>query len=289
MINWKSLSRNYSSFRRRWLYPLISIVVALGVCLSTPMPSQAISIWKLLIRGAEVVTPIVQLSNISDRQEVSLGRQINQQLLDSRVKLYRDSQVNNYINRIGQRLVPYSSRPDLTYTFQVVDDDSVNAFAIMGGFVYIHTGLIKAAKNEAELASVVAHEIGHIGGRHSVDLMKKRAIASGVAKIAGVEESKLVQIGVELAYQRPNSRKAEYDADYRGLQSLTGAGYAQSGMVSFMETLMQNSSRMPTFLSTHPATGDRIVRLKRQINARPSNGSDGLNEAAYQQMFASVK
>ncbi|MDJ0735439.1 MAG: M48 family metallopeptidase [Nostocaceae cyanobacterium] len=288
MINWKILSLNYSSFRRRWLYPLISIVVAIGLCLSTPMPSQAISIWKLLLRGAEVVTPVVQLSNISDRQEISIGKQINKQLLDSKVKLYRDSQVNNYIKQIGQRLVPYSSRPDLTYTFQVVDDDSVNAFATMGGFVYIHTGLIKAAKNEAELASVMAHEIGHIGGKHLVKQMRKRAIASGLVKVAGIEESKLVQIGVELAYQRPNSRRAEYDADRRGLRSLTAAGYAQSGMVSFMEKLMQKSSTMPTFLSTHPATSDRITALKSQINAKPSNRRDGLNEAVYQRMFRSV-
>ncbi len=241
MINWKILSVNKPYSRRGWLYPVISVVIAVSISLSTVLPSQAFSLVDLLLQGVQVI----QLSNMSERQEMKLGRQINQRLLSSKVRLSRNRQINRYINQIGRRLVPYSSRPDMKYTFQVVDNKSVNAFATLGGYVYIHTGLIKTAENEAELASVIAHEIGHVGGKHVVRQMEKNAIANGVAKAAGVQQSKLVQMGVDLAYKRPNSRRAEYDADTRGLRTLRRAGYAPSAMVSFMQKLLKKSSKTP--------------------------------------------
>jgi predicted Zn-dependent protease len=285
MINWKILSLKQFS-RRGLFYPLISVFVAISISLSAVLPSQALSVFDLLLQGAQVI----QLSNVSNRQETKLGEQINQQLLGSKVRLSRDRQINEYINQIGQRLVPYTSRPGLKYTFQVVDDKSVNAFATLGGYVYVNEGLIKIAANEAELASVIAHEIGHIDGRHLISQMRKSAIASGLAKAAGVEESKLVQIGVELAYRRPNSRSAEYDADRRGLRTLTGAGYAPSAMVSFMQKLLTKSSSVPSFLSTHPATNARITALREQINQQPSNNSqEGLNPTEYQGRIRSIR
>ncbi|MDJ0615684.1 MAG: M48 family metallopeptidase [Calothrix sp. MO_192.B10] len=285
MINWKILSLNKPYSRRSWFYPLISVLIVISITFSSVLPSQAFSLFDLLLQGARVI----QLSNISERQEMRLGQQINKQLLRSKVRLSRDRRINQYINQIGQRLVPYSSRPELKYTFQVVDSKSVNAFATVGGYVYINEGLIKTAENEAELASVIAHEIGHVGGKHVIRQMRKSAIASGLARAAGVEESKLVQIGVDLAYRRPNSRRAEYDADSRGLRTLRRAGYPPSAMVSFMQKLLKKRSRVPAFLSTHPATSSRITALRRQINAQPSNSKRGLNKAVYQTRISSIR
>jgi predicted Zn-dependent protease len=275
-MNWKGFLANYCLWRRRWFYPLISVVVALSVCLSTPMPGKAIDLLPLLFQGVQVF----QLSNISDRQEIDLGKQINQQLQSGEVRISRNSEINRYVEQIGRRLAANSDRPNLPYTFQVVQDDGINAFATLGGFVYVNTGLLKAAENEAELASVMAHEIGHIGGRHLVKQMRQRAIASGVATAAGLDRSTAVGIGVELALNRPRSRQDEFDADTRGLRTLTRSGYAQSGMVSFMQKLLTKGS-VPTFLSTHPATNDRIESLKRAINSQPSNRREGLDSAAY--------
>ncbi|PSO53894.1 MAG: peptidase [Cyanobacteria bacterium QH_6_48_35] len=272
----------FSSFsqrsRRHLLYGLLSATTALSVWAGTPQPSYAISWVELLLQGARVY----QLSNMSDEQEVKLGKQINQQISDQ-VQLYRGQEVNQYVSRIGQQLVRYSDRTDIPYKFQVVEDSSVNAFATMGGYVYVTTGLIKAADNQAQLASVIAHEIGHISSRHSVEQMRQSAIAQGVLSAAGVNQSAAVQIGVDLALQRPNSREDEYEADVRGLRMMRKAGYAPSAMVNFFDELKQQGGSPPTFLSDHPAVSDRVEALKQRIDS-PSGGG-GLNAQAYKQQI----
>ncbi|MUG99948.1 M48 family metalloprotease [Scytonema sp. UIC 10036] len=278
-MNRNRFSTNSRYWRRTWFYPLISLTVALSLCLSTPVKTWAgIERWiPTLIQGVQVI----QLSNISPRQEVELGKQMNQQL-GREVKFYRNSAISNYVEQIGRRLVANSDRSDFPFTFQVVDDDSINAFATTGGFVYVNTGLIKAAENEAELASVMAHEIGHITGKHLVKQMRQRAIAGGVASAAGLDRSQAVAIGVDLALNRPRSREDEYDADKRGLRTLTRSGYAPSGMVSFMQKLLKKGSGTPSFLSTHPATSDRIRALESAIASQSGGSNAGLDKAAYQ-------
>jgi len=188
-------------------------------------------------------------------------------------------QVNQYVEQIGRRLVAYSDRPNIPYTFQVVKDDSINA--TLGGFVYVHTGLLKAADNEAQVASVLGHEMGHIGGKHLIKQMRQKAIENGLITAAGLDRNTAVQLGVQLARNLPRSRQNEFEADQRGLRTLTRTGYSQSAMVSFMQKLLNKSSGTPAFLSNHPATGDRIQALKSAINAQPSNGSEGLDNATY--------
>lgn len=270
------LSFFYRRANRRWLYPLLSAVMALFIWVGLPQPGQAIPWLDLILRGVQVI----QMSNVSDRQEVQIGRAINEQLVTREIRLYRNPQITRYVNEIGQRLASSSDRPDIPYTFQVVNDKSVNAFATMGGFVYIHTGLLKAADNEAQLASVLAHEIGHIASRHALEQMRQSAIARGVAAAAGLDRNLAVQIGVDLALRRPNSRQDEFEADQKGLEMLTNAGYAPAGMVGFMEKLLRGGS-VPSFLSTHPGTQDRIKALERAIDPATANVGEGLDELAY--------
>ncbi|MEL7038624.1 MAG: M48 family metallopeptidase [Cyanobacteria bacterium J06592_8] len=262
---------------RSWFYPLISMTVAISILLSSASPTLAIPWRDLFLRGVQVI----QLATLSSRQEVALGRQINEQLVTREVKLLNNPEATEYINQIGQRLAQVSERSNIPYTFQVVNNSSINAFATMGGFVYINTGLMAAAENEAELASVIAHEIGHIVGRHAVEQMRQMAVAQGVASAAGLDESIAVQIGVELALRRPNSRKAEYEADQLGITNLGVAGYDQQGAVDFMEKLLQGGS-VPSILSTHPATNDRISALEAMINPRYADNGSGMDRAAYQ-------
>ncbi len=256
---------------------MLSLFVALGIAVgSQRRPSQAAPFPELLLRGVQVI----QLSNISDQKEVQIGNQINQELVGSEFRLYRNQEINRYVDQIGQQLAAKSDRPNIAYTFQVVDDEGVNAFATMGGFVYVNTGLLKLADNEAELASVIAHEIGHIASRHTVEQMRETAIAGGVASVAGLDSNTAVQIGVDLALRRPHSRQAELEADQTGLKTLGRAGYAQSAMISFMEKLLDSRS-VPAFLSTHPATSSRITALKRAIDSQNANVGQGLDNAAY--------
>ncbi|MEG4322531.1 MULTISPECIES: M48 family metallopeptidase [unclassified Microcoleus] len=259
----------------RGIYLFLSAIVAAGIVVISPEPTQAFSLPELIFRGIQVI----QLSNMSDRQEVTVGRQINQQLAGREFKIDRDRATTVYINRIGQRLAEQSTRPNIPYTFQVIDDNNINAFATMGGFVYVNKGLMAAADNEAELASAIAHEIGHISARHALKQMRQMAIASGVASAAGLDGSKAVQIGVELALRRPHSRQAEYEADQLGLQTMGRSGYAQSGMVDFMKKLL-NQASVPSILSTHPATSDRIAAMEQAIDPDLASG-EGLNNEDY--------
>jgi beta-barrel assembly-enhancing protease len=272
----------YKQLCRRWFYGFLSTLVALGLIIGTPQPAPAIPWGELILRGIQVV----QLSNISDQQEISLGSKINEQLISQNdIKLYANSSVKQYVNSVGQRLVPDSDRPNIDYTFQVVEDSALNAFATMGGYVYVTTGLVKAADNEAQLASVISHEIGHIAAKHALKHMREAALTQGALTAAGLNSNTAVNIGVELALNRPNSRQDEYEADERGLATLTRAGYAPGAMVAFMEKLL-NQRSVPTFLSTHPATGDRITRLEEAIDPATENNGDGLDRAAYRKKIS---
>jgi len=267
------------SFLRHWPYAVVSCLITLSLFLGSALPSKAISFGDIL-RGVMRGVEVLQLSNLSDRKEVEIGQQINQQLVSREVRLYRNEAITQYINDIGQRLAAQSKRNDIPYTFQVVNDKSVNAFATMGGFVYINTGLMSAAENEAELASVIGHEIGHISGRHAIKQMRDATLQQGAAELAGVDRNTIVRLGIDLALRRPHSRKHENDADQRGLRMLGKAGYAQIGMVSFMEKL-QTRTPVPEFLSTHPSPSNRVSALEQGILKDPYPGSDGMDGNAY--------
>ena len=263
--------------RRRWFYPLLSFAVGLSLVVATPHSAIAQIPWRDLIRQG---IQVIQLSNMSPQQEVQLGQQMNDRMAGRQFRLYRNSQITSYVDEIGQRLAAVSDRPNLPFTFQVVRDDNVNAFATTGGFVYITTGLLKTADNEAQVASVLAHEIGHITRRHLLQQMRQSAIAQGIVTAAGLDRSTAVNLGVDLALNRPRSRKDEFEADQTGLGLLAKAGYAQSGMVGFMEKLLDRPSP-PTVLSTHPATRDRIAAIERALDPARANVGDGLDETAY--------
>ncbi|TVP62168.1 MAG: peptidase M48 [Leptolyngbya sp. LCM1.Bin17] len=274
------LTSHSKSLWRRGLYALMAFVMAIGIGLATPTPSHA-SLFDLIFQGIRYV----QLANLSDRDEVNLGTQIDRQLKARQgVRVYnRNADINAYVNDIGQRLAATSDRPHIPYTFQVVDNNSVNAFATMGGFVYIQTGLIRAARNEAELAGVMAHEIGHITGRHALQQMRQTALASGIAGALRVNQDTLVNLGVQLALQLPNSREAEHDADRRGFHNMGRAGYDTTGFITFMQQLERRSGSPPEFLSTHPNPGNRVNNLQSMHNAGEyDNAGYGTDEAAYQ-------
>ncbi|MEM9150810.1 MAG: M48 family metallopeptidase [Cyanobacteria bacterium P01_F01_bin.3] len=236
---------------------MTSLTMVVSIHVVTAQPSQAGWV-DLLIHGVRVY----QLSNMTDSQEVDLGNGINNQLVSSgQIDLFEGQAVNAYIDDIGERLAAVSDRPDIPYNFQVVEDDSVNAFATMGGFVYIHTGLIEAADTEAELAGVVAHEIGHIAERHAVQQMRQAAITQGITGALGVNRDRLVNIGTQIALQLPASRSDEYEADRHAFYSMGRAGYDQTGLVSFMQKLVRDGAP-PEFLSTHPDARNRVIALQ---------------------------
>jgi beta-barrel assembly-enhancing protease len=261
--------------------------LAASVAIALPHPAQSVPITDLIFRGIQVI----QLSNLSAQQERELGGQIHRNLLSQGVRLHEGQTLNRYVTSIGQRLVETGSRRNMVYRFQVVDDDKVNAFATMGGRVYVTTGLIAAADNEAQLASVLGHEIGHIEEKHLVKQIRKTMIAQGLTTaITGSNRSQVANIGVSLLVSRPQSRSDEYEADREGLRILRDAGYATSAMPAFMRKLISGNGT-PTFLSTHPAVPDRVGRLEKEIasgsrnvcDRDPEASSCGLSESRYRQ------
>lgn len=266
-------------------YSLLSLTATLTVLATNALPVHAFPWQELFLRGIQVI----QLSTISDQQEVKIGREIRQELVNSgRVKLSNNRRLNQYINYIGNRLVKASDRQTIPYTFHVVDSDEINAFATMGGFIYVHTGLIKLAENEAELASVIAHEIAHVTSNHSVEQMRQQAVTQGILSAAGLSQAQAVQLGVSLALDLPNSRSDEYEADMIGLQILTKAGYAPGAMVDFMQKLQRKGGGVPSILSTHPGAGERVQALAREIPREKAYSGDGLDKNVYRRILRSV-
>jgi len=257
------------------------VLLACLVSVNLPFAAKALDLRDLL-RIIPSAVQIIQLSNLSDQDEVALGQSIDQQIR-TQVRISRNPRANQLVKDLGQLLVRSSDRPDIPYTFQVVEDRNLNAFATMGGFVYINTGTIASADNIAQLASVIAHEIGHIAGKHALEQMRQMAIARGIATVAGVQDDRLVNIGVQLALRLPRSREAEFDADRRGVFNLARAGMAPQAMPAFMQKLERGDGGAPDFLRTHPATSDRIAALNEIIRQNNLTGTVGLNDREYQQ------
>ncbi|MEB3310748.1 MAG: M48 family metallopeptidase [Snowella sp.] len=279
-----------ANFLTRWQKRSISLILtailSFSFMVGIAQPSYGQSWLPFLFQGIQVL----QLSNLSNAQEVRLGQQINRQLIQQgQFRPSRNRNLNAYINEIGQRLAQTSQRPDIPYTFQVVSDRDINAFATMGGFVYINQGIIESAETEAELASVIAHEIAHIVARHSIKQMRDVALSQGLMGAAGLRESTMVQLGVQLAFNLPNSREAELEADQLGLRNLQRAGYAPIGMVAFMQKLLKRGGGTPEILNTHPDTRNRIVALQRKIDPNTAYDGEGLDPQVYRATIRSLR
>ena len=269
------------SFRR----PLVAAIAAIAL---TAGPAQAQSFdprWLNLLRGGIQLFQGLNFNNLSPSQEVQLGQQMNQQMMSQRFRPNRDRALAAYINDVGQRLAAQSDRPDLPWQFQVVDSPDINAFATMGGYVYITTGMLGFLSNEAELAGVLAHEIGHIEGRHLPQRLGQSYMQQAGLSALGIDSDRLTQLAVELAVNRPNSRSAEFDADRRGLRIAERAGYAPAGLISVMDKLARLGNNGATFLSTHPDSRERARALTAQLNGDRNRlyQGYGLDEGFYRQ------
>ena len=222
----------------------------------------------------------IQVSNISDEQEIAIGKQTNQQVL-SQYPLYNNTSVQQYVSSLGQELVSNSDSRDIPFNFQVVASDEVNAFATPGGFVYVTTGLLQAAENRAQLASVVAHEIAHINEKHGIKGLKQAVAARGIANTVGLETSTLAPIAYQLAVDLPQSRSFEYEADSSGLNILQQAGYPAEAFANFLVKL-KGGGGTPEFLRTHPSSQNRVDAISEMAQTKQANTNKGQDKAEYQ-------
>jgi len=227
---------------------LLAPLVALAACARNPVTGRR------------------QLSLISTDQEIALGKEAAQQVTES-VGRYPDEKVQAYVAEIGKRMAAKSERPNLPWTFTVLDDPTVNAFALPGGPVFVTRGLLTHLGSEAELASVVGHETGHITARHSVQDLSKAQLAQvglGIGSIVSEDIRQVAQVagaGLQLLFLR-FSRDHERQADELGFKYMTALGYDPREMAHVFTTLQRASAqegqgRIPEWLSTHPDPGNR--------------------------------
>ena len=226
--------------------------------------------------GNFLLETVGDLNIFTDAEELQFGREFVAQH-ERQITLYRDPVVTNYINDLGQSLVRYSKRSDITYTFKVVNTKGVNAYAVPGGFIYVHLDLIRAAKNESELASVLGHEIGHIVGRHSMERLTQVYSLELIKQlILDEDDSKFKKLvadilaaGLLFRYSRDHER----ESDFYGVQNVYDAGINPEGAATFFETLRAMRGREPSalekFLSTHPVPSERVLNVRNQIARLP--------------------
>ncbi len=209
-----------------------------------------------------------QLILISEAQGLQLGADAYSQI-KSKKKISRDPKYTLPVVRIGGRIAAISPRPNYKWEFTVFEDDTPNAFALPGGKVGVHTGLFKVAKNDAQLATVMAHEVAHAIARHGEERMSSQmavGIGVGVAGAAtGINPNVLAQAAT-LGVVLPFSRTQEAEADAIGLKYMARAGYDPRQSIPLWQNFAKyGGNRPPEFLSTHPSPGSRIQNLQRMM------------------------
>jgi predicted Zn-dependent protease len=213
---------------------------------------------------------------MTESDEIALGKQSDQEVSQS-YGIYEDAELNAYVNQIGQRMAKLSHRPNLTYSFKVLDTPVINAFAVPGGYVYVTRGILSYMNNEAELAGVVGHEIGHVTARHTAQQYSRTQLAQLGLGVGAILSEKfrqyagLAQFGASMLFLR-FSRDNERQSDNLGVEYSTRAGYDANEMANFFETLERmnpgsDQSGLPGWFSTHPNPADRYntVRKEAQI------------------------
>ena len=235
-----------------------------------------------------------QIMLVSEDQEIAMGREADPAVIAT-IGLYPDAAWQRYIQQFGARLAATSERPNLPWTFRVVDDPAVNAFAIPGGFVYVTRGLLAHLTSEAELASVVGHEIGHITARHTAAQMSQQQLIGlglAVGSMANREVAKYAPTANQalgILYLK-FSRDNENQADELGLRYLRRANYDPRQMPEVFRMLDRlgegGGGRLPTWLATHPSPANRVATITRQIAALPQDFSGtSVNRDAYERLL----
>lgn len=229
-----------------------------------------------------------ELMLVSEGQEVALGQQEDQKAVAS-FGVYDDPELQDYVAGIGHAIAQRAERPNLPWTFRLVDDAAVNAFALPGGFIYMTRGIMAHLESEAELAMVMGHEVGHVTARHSASQMSNQQLMSlglGIGMVAVPELRRygdLAQLGLGLMFLK-FGRDDENEADTLGLRYSVRLGYdvtQGAGAFEMLDHLSEQSEagKVPGWLSTHPDPGDRYQRLLAAAREQNLQGGNVRREA----------
>ena len=235
-----------------------------------------------------------QFNLITSDEEVQMGKEFSVEI-EKEYSVLKNAEVTAYVQSVGDRISRISDRSDIAYHFSVIEKDEINAFALPGGYIYIYTGLMKILDDEAQLAAVLAHEVGHVTARHSTERLTTMYGYSVLAGMilgddpnfwAGLAANLFSTTGM-LAYSRSN----EYEADKLGTTYASAAGYDPDGMVEllakFIDTERGEPSKLEEWLSTHPPSTERMSRV-RTIAGGMTTGGSLRNVSAYGKIKAQL-
>ena len=223
----------------------------------------------------QLVQPVARVNFLSVEQEAQVSAQFAGEVT-AQQKIVQDTVIRGYVEDVGQRLVATLKSPDFRYTFGVVADPALNAFNIGGGYVFVHTGLLGEADTEGQVASVLAHEIGHQVERHVAKAISRQQLFQTLAAAAvGENASQWVQLATALGIttgDRYFGREAEREADSVMVELMLRAGYDPREALGMFGKLQALSSAEPgtvsKIFSSHPPTGERIENVRRDIEKR---------------------
>jgi predicted Zn-dependent protease len=260
----------------------IRLVLACALVLAA-VNSQAIDFGSIINKAIDTGRQLSDANReISPDEEIALGEGLAAGFLGA-APLRQDPNLQRYVNRVGKWLAMHSERPDLPWTFGVVDTETVNAFAMPGGTVLITYGLVKRLGNESELAGALAHEIAHVVKKHQLQAIQSDKNSEAFASLGKGLASEAIarrgsdpvglktwgaNAGVELlkngVFLRPLDRSMEYEADKLGVVIAARSGYDPYGLVAVLEMLAQTKSDGSglSVLDTHPAPADRLAELE---------------------------
>lgn len=216
-----------------------------------------------------------QVASMSEADEIAVGKEVAAQTLGE-YKIVRDEALQRYLNRVGLWVAMQSERPALPWRFAAVDSDQINAFAVPGGAVLVTTGTLKLLANEAELACVLGHEIGHIVRKHHLSLLQKDIlIQTGSNALSSVQQGSaagqakqfLIGQGAEI-FTRSLDRGSERDADGDGVVLAARAGYDAGACVLFMKRLAglkQDANVLASLYKTHPQASERVGDIEKAV------------------------
>jgi predicted Zn-dependent protease len=221
------------------------------------------------------VTGRSELALVSEAQEIQMGQEYAEQVKAS-IGLYDDPALQAYVAQLGRRLAAGSERPNLPWQFHVVDDAAVNAFALPGGPIFITRGILTHMNSEAELVSVLGHEIGHVTARHSVQQMSKQQLAGlglGIGSILSptvAQAAGVASTGLSVLFLK-YGRDAERQADELGFKYMVRENYDPRDMADMFRTLQRTGGsaegRLPSWLSSHPFPEDREAAVQQRIDS----------------------
>jgi predicted Zn-dependent protease len=235
------------------------------------------------------ITGEQQRVQLSPEQEVVIGRQSAPQMAEQHGNLYPDQTLQAYVDEVGNRVVQNSVAKGAPYPFEfhlLRDPQTINAFALPGGQVFITAALLSKLNSEAQLAGVLGHEVGHVIGRHGAEHLAKQQLGGALVNAVGIassdgsggQQAAILAQAVNQMVNLKYGREDELESDRLGFQFMTQAGYNPVGIVELMQILDDargNAGGQPEFMSTHPDPGNRIEQLTAIIEQTYPNGVPG--------------